>query len=99
LNLSKTAYASFAFDAETFFIEYSFDAGQSSTANDRFTCQLLNKVGADMICSLERRLTLFRLSNQSSNCDQAIQGAAKLRLIAAMSRFKTDWMWRKADLS
>ncbi|KAK5718637.1 hypothetical protein LTR15_008370 [Elasticomyces elasticus] len=46
LNLSKTAYAAFALDAKTFFIDYDFSASSNTSAKtaDRFTCQLLNKV-------------------------------------------------------
>ncbi len=44
LNLSKTAYAAFALDARTFFIDYHFSASSSAETGDRFTCQLLNKV-------------------------------------------------------
>lgn len=46
LNISRTAYASFALDAKSFFINYESSLG-SSTVNggDRFTCQLLNRVG------------------------------------------------------
>ncbi|OTA35403.1 hypothetical protein BTJ68_03207 [Hortaea werneckii EXF-2000] len=43
LNLSRTAYASFALDANVFFLEYQFTASSSSNGGDRFTCQLLNK--------------------------------------------------------
>ncbi|KAI7190434.1 Rad9-domain-containing protein [Hortaea werneckii] len=43
LNLSRTAYASFALDAKVFFLEYQFRASSSSNGGDRFTCQLLNK--------------------------------------------------------
>ncbi|KAK1039745.1 hypothetical protein LTR33_015914 [Friedmanniomyces endolithicus] len=43
LNLSKTAYAAFALDARTFFIDYHFSASSSAETGDRFTCQLLNK--------------------------------------------------------
>ncbi|WPH02781.1 Rad9-domain-containing protein [Acrodontium crateriforme] len=43
LNLSRTAYASFALDAKTFFISYDFQATSSLKNGDRFTCQLLNK--------------------------------------------------------
>ncbi|PPJ57376.1 hypothetical protein CBER1_01424 [Cercospora berteroae] len=47
LNSSRTAYASFALDARSFFLDYDFDAnsqasGQAS-GGDRFTCQLYNK--------------------------------------------------------
>ncbi|KAI7536332.1 Rad9-domain-containing protein [Hortaea werneckii] len=43
LNLSRTAYASFALDAKVFFLEYQFRASSSTNGGDRFTCQLLNK--------------------------------------------------------
>ncbi|KAK5714686.1 hypothetical protein LTR17_017141 [Elasticomyces elasticus] len=45
LNLSKTAYAAFALDAKTFFIDYDFSASSNTSAKtaDRFTCQLLNR--------------------------------------------------------
>ncbi|TKA70059.1 hypothetical protein B0A55_06242 [Friedmanniomyces simplex] len=43
LNLSKTAYAAFALDARTFFIDYDFSASSGAKSGDRFTCQLLNK--------------------------------------------------------
>ena len=47
LNLSRTAYASFALDSRGFFISYDFKGSPAGTAKgaDRFTCQLLNKVG------------------------------------------------------
>lgn len=44
LNSSRTAYASFALDAKTFFINYDFDVRHASSGGDRFTCQLFNKV-------------------------------------------------------
>lgn len=43
LNLSKTAYASFALDAGSFFLDYEFNASSSAKGGDRFTCQLLNR--------------------------------------------------------
>jgi len=43
LNLSRTAYASFALDAKSFLLDYDFDASSSAKGGDRFTCQLLNK--------------------------------------------------------
>ena len=43
LNLSRTAYSSFALDASTFFISYDFRGNSAATGGDRFTCQLLNK--------------------------------------------------------
>ncbi|KAK6388050.1 hypothetical protein LTR65_008216 [Meristemomyces frigidus] len=43
LNLSRTAYASFALDARSFFVDYDFSASSSAKGGDRFTCQLLNK--------------------------------------------------------
>ncbi|KAH9844820.1 rad9 protein [Teratosphaeria destructans] len=45
LNLSRTAYASFAFEAKAFLNDYRFSPSSSSTSTggDRFTCQLLNK--------------------------------------------------------
>jgi hypothetical protein len=43
LNLSKTAYASFALDAQSFFITYTFNASSPSSSGDRFTCQLYNR--------------------------------------------------------
>ncbi|KAF2725058.1 Rad9-domain-containing protein [Polychaeton citri CBS 116435] len=43
LNLSRTAYASFALDANTFLLEYKFHPVSSVRGNDRFTCQLYNK--------------------------------------------------------
>lgn len=44
LNLSRTAYASFALDARSFFIDYEFGGSSATKGGDRFTCQLLNKV-------------------------------------------------------
>lgn len=44
LNLSRTAYASFALDARSFFVSYEFKNTLSVKGGDRFTCQLLNKV-------------------------------------------------------
>jgi cell cycle checkpoint control protein RAD9A len=43
LNLSKTAYASFALDARSFFVSYAFNANSPSSSGDRFTCQLYNR--------------------------------------------------------
>lgn len=43
LNSSRTAYASFALDANAFFIEYHFKSNSQSTNGDRFTCQLFNR--------------------------------------------------------
>jgi cell cycle checkpoint control protein RAD9A len=43
LNLSKTAYASFALDARSFFISYAFNANSPASSGDRFTCQLYNR--------------------------------------------------------
>ncbi|SMQ47252.1 unnamed protein product [Zymoseptoria tritici ST99CH_1A5] len=43
LNLSRTAYASFALDARAFFIHYKFDSQSKTSGGDRFTCQLFNK--------------------------------------------------------
>ncbi|KAF2487848.1 Rad9-domain-containing protein [Neohortaea acidophila] len=42
LNLSRTAYAAFALDKKTFFLDYRFVA-TSAKGGDKFTCQLLNK--------------------------------------------------------
>lgn len=44
LNLSRTAYASSAFDGGIFFTSYDYQGTASSKGADRFTCQLLNKV-------------------------------------------------------
>lgn len=44
LNLSKTAYASFALDSRAFFIEYDFNGNSQVGGGDRFTCQLYNRV-------------------------------------------------------
>jgi cell cycle checkpoint control protein RAD9A len=49
LNLSRTAYASFALGARSFFIDYEFQGTVSAKGGDRFTCQVLNKVGACLI--------------------------------------------------
>lgn len=46
LNLSRTAYASFALDARAFFIHYKFDSQSKTSGGDRFTCQLFNKVSS-----------------------------------------------------
>ncbi|KAM3421792.1 DNA repair protein rad9 [Cercospora zeina] len=43
LNSSRTAYASFALDATSFFIDYDFDANNQASGGDRFTCQLNNR--------------------------------------------------------
>ncbi|CZT15907.1 related to rad9 protein [Ramularia collo-cygni] len=43
LNSSRTAYASFALDAKSFFNNYDFDLRHASSGGDRFTCQLFNK--------------------------------------------------------
>ncbi|KAF2211001.1 hypothetical protein CERZMDRAFT_112831 [Cercospora zeae-maydis SCOH1-5] len=43
LNSSRTAYASFALDATSFFIDYDFDANSQASGGDRFTCQLNNR--------------------------------------------------------
>ena len=51
LNSSKSAYASFRLDKNTFFEKYNYSPSeaQSQQAGDevepRFTCQLYNKVG------------------------------------------------------
>ncbi|KAK5132813.1 hypothetical protein LTR08_008614 [Meristemomyces frigidus] len=45
-KFGETAYASFALDAKTFFIDYDFSASSAVKGGDRFTCQLLNRVGA-----------------------------------------------------
>jgi cell cycle checkpoint control protein RAD9A len=70
LNLSKTAYASFSFDAESFFISYSFNIVQASTSGDRFTCQLLNKVSCGVIALCGRAMLMLV---------QALQSVFKLR--------------------
>lgn len=46
LNLSRTAYASFALDARSFFSNYEFKGTGYGKGGERFTCQLLNKVRA-----------------------------------------------------
>ncbi|CAK3827262.1 related to rad9 [Lecanosticta acicola] len=43
LNLSRTAYASYALDSRAFFIEYDFHGPSQAGGGDRFTCQLYNK--------------------------------------------------------
>ncbi|KAK5169586.1 uncharacterized protein LTR77_005563 [Saxophila tyrrhenica] len=43
LNLSRTAYASFALDSRSFFINYEFQGSGAAKDGDRFTCQILNK--------------------------------------------------------
>jgi cell cycle checkpoint control protein RAD9A len=45
LNSSRTAYASFSLEARAFFIDYQFQSNSQATGGERFTCQLLNKVG------------------------------------------------------
>ena len=48
LNSSKSAYASFALDSDTFFETYRYNdarlSDQSQEGPSRFTCQLYNKV-------------------------------------------------------
>ena len=44
LNLSKTAYAAFALDAKSFFLDYDYNSSGSAKTGDTFTCQLFNKV-------------------------------------------------------
>ncbi|KAK6438163.1 hypothetical protein LTR95_005641 [Oleoguttula sp. CCFEE 5521] len=43
LNLARTAYASFSFDAEIFFINYDLNSSSLPKGGDRFTCQLYNR--------------------------------------------------------
>lgn len=46
LNLSKSAYASFTFEKEEFFLLYEYDA--LTRAGDRFSCSILNKALASI---------------------------------------------------
>lgn len=68
LNSSRTAYASFALDARSFFLDYDFDANSQASGGDRFTCQLYNKVGG------VRQQTLAQLTDK-----QALQAVFKGR--------------------
>ncbi|KAF2772848.1 hypothetical protein EJ03DRAFT_171613 [Teratosphaeria nubilosa] len=88
LNLSRTAYASFAFEAKAFFIEYRFSPSSSSTSTmggDRFTCQLLNKA----LQSVFKGRTNYGRGSESTveRCDVAIQDqpdTTECRLIVKM---------------
>lgn len=49
LNSTKTAYSSFALDADAFFEDYSFSIGRDASTSgnvrpDRFCCQIYLKV-------------------------------------------------------
>lgn len=46
LNSSRTAYASFSLDANSFFLVYDFNVRKTQGRSDRFTCQLFNKVSS-----------------------------------------------------
>lgn len=67
LNSTKTAYSAFVFEADGFFESYSFgrvrNGSSSRTAHpDKFSCQVLIKVGTYVLSSLVFGLTYHRPS-------------------------------------
>lgn len=97
LNSSKSAYASFAFDASKFFSSYSF-APAAANVDGRFTCRIYNKVRYPS-GPLSSRLTVRRRSSRSSKAASSTQGGEIRRSIGAKSAYKTGMIKQNAASS
>ncbi|PNS13788.1 hypothetical protein CAC42_3281 [Sphaceloma murrayae] len=84
LNSSKTAYAAFSLDPNTFFLTYDFDSHASATPG-RFTCQLYNKI---LLSAFRSRLAENRNADTPiERCDISIEedaDATECRIVVAI---------------
>jgi len=100
--LTKTAYASFVFDADKFFEKFSFsirknDPAARKISSDRFSCQIYLKVRSlPWSCSIV--LTLSRPSFPCSRAEQVISRIRILQLNAVMWSYVILQMKQSADL-
>lgn len=81
LNSTKTAYAAFVFESDTFFESYSFDMPRGSRASrtgrpDRFCCQLYIKVRT----SATSHLGMFLALTFVRHCFRSLRGELETRI-------------------